>query len=64
MIEQISAGIENISDGQEHKALNTTHVIENNKKLSPAEVVQCITTEVCGCSCTTTCKNIYNDHST
>ena len=27
--EQISAGIENISDGQEHKTLNTKQVMEN-----------------------------------
>jgi len=39
MIEQISAGIENISDGQKHKTLNSRHVMENPRKLCPTIVV-------------------------
>jgi len=52
--EQITAGIENNSDGQEKKILNTRQAMEDPIKLCPVTTGWLLTTTACGCCCTTT----------
>ena len=51
--EQITAGIEKISDGQENKALSTRQAMEHPRKLCPPTPGWPLTTTARGC-CTTT----------